>query len=46
VDFHRGTLFFPLPDGSALLYNLVGKSNPPLAAQTIDVNMRAKQIFT
>lgn len=29
VDFHRGTLFFPLPDGSALLYNLVGKSNPP-----------------
>ncbi|MFO0131449.1 MAG: hypothetical protein ACK52J_02650 [bacterium] len=32
VDFHRGTLFFPLPDGSALLYNLLGKSNPPTAA--------------
>jgi len=32
VDAHRGTLFFPCPDGSALLYNLLGKSNPPLAA--------------
>jgi len=31
VDLHRGTLFFPLPDGSALLYNLNGKSNPPEA---------------
>ena len=32
VDFHRGTLFLPLPDGSALLYNLIGKSNSPQAA--------------
>ena len=28
-EVHEGTLFFPLPDGNALLYNLVGKALPP-----------------
>jgi len=28
-DVHEGTLFFPLPDGQALLYNLIGKALPP-----------------
>lgn len=46
VDFHRGTLFLPLPDGSALLYNLIGKSNSPQAAQVIDVTMKAKNTQT
>jgi hydrocephalus-inducing protein len=31
-EFHEGTLFFPLPDGSALLYNLIGQSLPPAPA--------------
>lgn len=26
---HEGTLFFPLSDGSALLYNLTGIATPP-----------------
>jgi hypothetical protein len=28
-ESHKGSLFLPLPDGTALIYNLVGKSNPP-----------------
>ena len=28
-DTHEGSLFFPLPDGGALLFNLFGKSLPP-----------------
>lgn len=28
---HEGTLFFPLPDGTALLYNLTGVATPPTA---------------
>lgn len=26
---HEGTVFFPLPDGQAILYNIFGKSLPP-----------------
>jgi len=29
-------VFFPLPDGSALLYNLIGKSKPPDPVSTED----------
>jgi hydrocephalus-inducing protein len=29
---HQGTLFFPLPDGSGLLYNIIGNSEPPRAS--------------
>ena len=31
---HEGTLFFPIPDGSAVLYKLIGKSLPPQPLQT------------
>ena len=39
---HEGKLFFPLPDGSALMYNLVGKSLPPTATETSTLAMKAK----
>ena len=39
---HEATLFFPLPDGSALLYNLFGTATPPLADQTLDIAVKAK----
>lgn len=42
---HEGTLFFPLPDGQALLYNLFGKSLPPLP-QTIDAVVKGKKNAT
>lgn len=29
---HTGTLFFPLPDGNGLLYNVVGNAEPPRAS--------------
>lgn len=28
-DVHEGTLFFPLPNGTASLFNLYGKTLPP-----------------
>ncbi|CAF1106189.1 unnamed protein product [Rotaria sordida] len=29
---HNGTLFFPLPDGNGLLYNVIGNAEPPRAS--------------
>ena len=26
---HTGSIFFPLPDGTGILYNLSGTANPP-----------------
>lgn len=43
IDTHEGNLFFPLPDGQAILYQMFGKSLPPLAAQTFDVTIKAKK---
>lgn len=43
VENHKGSLFFPLPDGSAILYNLVGKSNAPLPVSTVDLNVIARK---
>jgi hydrocephalus-inducing protein len=40
---HEGTLFFPLPDGTALLYNLFGVSAPPKPAQVVESEVKAKQ---
>jgi hydrocephalus-inducing protein len=39
VEDHKGTLFFPLPDGSAILYNLIGTSKAPLPVSTVDLNI-------
>ena len=33
---------FPMPDGSALMFNLIGKSNPPNATETVSISMKAK----
>jgi len=32
---HRGTVFFPLSDGSAILYSLEGEAEPPQPAESI-----------
>lgn len=42
-ETHECSLFFPLPDGSALLYTLIGKSSPPQIAGTFDIVMKAKK---
>jgi hydrocephalus-inducing protein len=43
---HEGKLFFPMPDGSALMFNLLGKSNPPGPAETSSITMKAKNEIT
>lgn len=40
---HEATLFFPMPDGTALLYNLIGQSTPPGPEQTLDVACKANK---
>eukprot|EP00830_Metopus_es_P004011 TRINITY_DN13708_c0_g1_i2.p1 TRINITY_DN13708_c0_g1~~TRINITY_DN13708_c0_g1_i2.p1 ORF type:complete len:852 (-),score=171.11 TRINITY_DN13708_c0_g1_i2:10-2565(-) len=46
VDLHEASLFFPLPDGSAILYRLFGKATPPQPLDTIkDKAVAKKQKF-
>jgi hydrocephalus-inducing protein len=40
---HNGTLFFALPDGTALLYNLSGIASDPEAEEQLSFETRAKQ---
>jgi hypothetical protein len=40
--FHEASLFFPLPDGSAALHNLFGKSQPPESNGAIEADSTAK----
>ncbi|EGR28756.1 hypothetical protein IMG5_169530, partial [Ichthyophthirius multifiliis] len=42
---HESTLFFPLPDGNAILYNLFGYSTPPAPIQTFDIVTKAKSTY-
>lgn len=42
-ESHEGELFFPIPDGSAILYKLSGKSSPPQTLQTLDFTLKAKK---
>ena len=39
---HQGTLFFPLPDGTALVFNLSGVAKPPKPCDTIIKEIKAK----
>lgn len=39
---HHASLFFPVPDGSALLYKLVGTAFPPTVQEVFDLTMKAK----
>jgi len=43
VDTHKGGLFFPLPNGTALLYRLVGTANAPDAENEIQETVTAKK---
>jgi len=43
IENHKGNLFFPLPDGSALLYTLIGKSSSPLPVSISEIKLRAKK---
>lgn len=43
VDTHKGGLFFPLPNGTALLYRLVGTANAPDAEADLQETVTAKK---
>ena len=43
VRKHQGTVFFPLPDGTAILYSLEGEADPPGPADTISQSLACKQ---
>ena len=40
---HEASLFFPTPDGSALLFNLIGEALPPSESGTFTVNVKTKK---
>ena len=40
---HQGSLFFPLPNGTALLYNLNGVASPPESEGAITETVVAKK---
>lgn len=44
MDTHKGTLFFPLPNGTALLYKLSGTATAPDAEGDINENAMAKRV--
>lgn len=39
---HVASLFFPIPDGSALMYRLIGTASPPALAESYDIACKAK----
>ena len=43
---HEGTLFFPLPDGTGLLYRLTGVAEEPLPEATMELDVEAKSRFS
>jgi hypothetical protein len=43
---HEGSVFFPLPDGSGLLYKLVGLADKPLSVANITKEVPCKCNFT
>lgn len=43
---HRGSVFFPLPAGAAVLHTLLGNAGPPLPAGNITRSVVAKQQHT
>lgn len=42
---HTGSVFFPLPDGTGLLYNLLGSANPPKPLGKIQKEVPCKTQF-
>lgn len=43
---HTGTLFFPLPDGNGLLYNVIGNSDAPRASGKFTREVPCKTPYT
>ncbi|KAJ8406633.1 hypothetical protein AAFF_G00302070 [Aldrovandia affinis] len=43
---HQGSVFFAFPDGTGILYTLLGSSEPPKAAGTITHEMPCKTPYT
>ncbi|KAL5467034.1 hypothetical protein EMCRGX_G031201 [Ephydatia muelleri] len=43
---HQGSIFFPLPDGSGLLYNLLGTAEPPKQAGSVQQEIPCKTHHT
>lgn len=41
-ESHLGSVFFPLPDGQAIIYDLVGKSLPPTPVTLESKSLKAK----
>ena len=39
---HNGSCFFPLPDGTGLLYNLIGTAGPPKCAGKLQKDIPCK----
>jgi hydrocephalus-inducing protein len=44
MDTHKATLFFPLPNGTALLYKLSGTATEPDAEDSIEEKATAKKV--
>ena len=42
-DRHEASLFFPTPDGSALLFNLIGESLAPAEAGVFNISVKTKK---
>ncbi|KAI8909684.1 hypothetical protein EDD86DRAFT_206048, partial [Gorgonomyces haynaldii] len=43
---HEGSIFFPLPDGTGILYKLIGVADKPMAADTLTREIPCKTAFT
>ncbi|XP_077975805.1 hydrocephalus-inducing protein homolog isoform X2 [Styela clava] len=43
---HTGSVFFPLPDGTGLLYNLQGQADPPKPVSSISRDIPCKTAYT
>lgn len=41
----QGTVFFPLPDGTGLLFNLVGTAEPPKPSGKISRDVPCKTMY-
>lgn len=43
---HEGSIFFPIPDGTGLLYRLVGRAEAPVSEATLERHIQAKSQHT
>ena len=43
---HRGSVFFALPDGSSIMYQLIGQATAPLPIAAINRTMPCKSPYT